>query len=383
MIRTLAGRLALVLLMSGALFLTAVRSAEAATVSVQGSTLTFVANPGENNQPFINRLPDQSGYTISDRGAPATPGPGCQPGTSQFSQDVVCRGAMTAARLELGDGDDLCSCAGSGLPLNIAAGPGNDTAEGSVGDDVFVGGEGNDGFYSISGDDVVDGGPGNDKLSVALGSGRLSGGDGDDDLMSAGPTPVLDGGRGDDNLEGGDGADRMQGGPGDDKLLGKRGNDTLDAGPGEDDVDGERGDDTITLADGQSDHSLTCGQGNDRLTADGADPVNIDCNQVAGGTLPVGRRDLVTLTLFCPSGCSGTIRLKARGATIGKTAFGGAAAAAVRTSRSAEPAVRLNERGRRLVRARSRLRVSAAITARDRAGRRHNVSARYALRRRR
>ena len=80
----------------------------------------------------------------------------------------------------------------------IAGGNGNNTLNGTSGEDLIFGGKG---------EDVLNGGEGNDLLSGGIGDDTLSGGGGDD---------LLSGGAGDDTLTGGSGADIFSGGDGDD-----------------------------------------------------------------------------------------------------------------------------------------------------------------------
>jgi Ca2+-binding RTX toxin-like protein len=177
---------------------------------------------------------------------------------------------------------------------------------------------------------------------------------------------MLNGGPGDDDLIGGDGDDELDGGSGDDKLDGGRGDDKLVAGPGDDDVDGGRGGaDRIDTADAQAEHTLTCGQGGDRLTADGDDPINVDCETFDGGRAPSGTTS-VSLPVACPGSCtSGRIVLTVAGKRLGEGKVGRGAAR-----------VRFN---RRLAKGR-KLRVRATIVARDSARRAYRSRGRYELR---
>jgi hypothetical protein len=72
------------------------------------------------------------------------------------------------------------------------------------------------------------------------------------------------------SISGGDGADRLTGGPADD---------TLDGGAGIDVLDGGAGDDEVLSADGLADQ-VRCGAGVDTATADTADAVADDCENV-------------------------------------------------------------------------------------------------------
>lgn len=94
------------------------------------------------------------------------------------------------------------------------AGAGNDSltnstskpavADGSDGNDSFVGGSGNDTLYGIGGDDTLIGGAGNDLIRGGSGNDSLDGGDGNDALFGEGSSfDTLRGGLGNDTLDGG------------------------------------------------------------------------------------------------------------------------------------------------------------------------------------
>lgn len=120
---------------------------------------------------------------------------------------------------------------------------GNDTINGSVNDDVFVGGLGNDLLTGFAGADVLKGANGDDTLLGHAGADKLFGGQGAD---------TLDGGDDADMLYGDKGADSLNGGAGADKLWGDDGNDTLTGGTGADSLVGGLGNDVFTFAAGDS-----------------------------------------------------------------------------------------------------------------------------------
>lgn len=185
---------ALVLAIS-ALLLVHVPSAAAATATVVGSTLTFVAAPGESNSVGIAYDTAVGGYKITDSTAPVTGGPGC--------------GAI----------DHEIDCEDSGVQIIVInLRDGNDT---------WFGG-------NIKIVPSVDGGAGDDDLG---GIGFLLGGDGNDTVKALDSGGVLDGGTGNDTLVGGDGDDLMDGGAGDDLLIGNDGADVLTGGSGLDRID--------------------------------------------------------------------------------------------------------------------------------------------------
>jgi hypothetical protein len=93
----------------------------------------------------------------------------------------------------------------------------------------------------------------------------------------------IPGGGGDDQLFGRGGHDTLAGGAGNDRLDGGAGNDYIDAGKGEDRVVAGAGSDTVLAADGEVDR-ISCGDGNDRVIADGEDVVDKDCEAVTRGS---------------------------------------------------------------------------------------------------
>jgi hypothetical protein len=98
----------------------------------------------------------------------------------------------------------------SGLVTINGAG-GNDTIDGTNGDDVLNGGDGNDFIVGYGGSDRINGGSGNDNLVGGAGADTLIGGDGDDRLRGLGGSGDL--------LSGGPGTDRLDGGIGNDRLV--------------------------------------------------------------------------------------------------------------------------------------------------------------------
>ena len=116
-----------------------------------------------------------------------------------------------------------------------------------------------------------------------------------------GSASTLTGLGGDDRLRGGDGPDRLDGGTGNDSLDGGFGDDAIVGGPGRDTISADLaggdcgplwcklpyGNDTIDARDGEID-SVTCGAGQDTVTADAADVVAPDCETVQRGSAPAG-----------------------------------------------------------------------------------------------
>ena len=172
--------------------------AQAAAVSVQGSTLTYRAAAGEVNSVRINPFPELGETWVYEQGL--TPGPGCEYYSPGVPDNIVRCSFATVWQVDTGDMDDVPVTYGGEAKLSLQLGPGNDSAR----------------IADVNGptsDDVVDGGPGNDDLD--LGDATALGGDGADKLY--GRSSHADGGPGnDDILLGGNGVG--VGGPGNDTL---------------------------------------------------------------------------------------------------------------------------------------------------------------------
>jgi Ca2+-binding RTX toxin-like protein len=220
-------------------------------------------------------------------------------------------------------GDDHLSLAGnypSTMSTLIDGGPGNDTLDGTSGDDVLFSGQ--------SGNDVLNGGDGSDAL-LALGTGgdKLNGGNGNDQLVSddvcqghdynGGPgfdiagfarykfapkngvkatlggtasdpdrgncTPshldndleILEGSEGPDILTGTNGKDPLiLGRGGNDVIHGMGGADDIDGGDGIDSIYGDGGFDTLEAQDGARDRAVNCGGGGGEAFRDKSDPAS-------------------------------------------------------------------------------------------------------------
>ena len=123
-------------------------------------------------------------------------------------------------------GNDTISVSGLAfVPVTINGGKGDDTIEGSYGDDQIDGAEGNDVISEAYGNNTIDGAEGNDTITGGIGSDEIRGNEGNDEISS---------GDGSDYVDGGEGNDKLNGGTGDDLLLGRDGNDSLVGGKGND-----------------------------------------------------------------------------------------------------------------------------------------------------
>lgn len=165
-----------------------------------------------------------------------------------------------------GAGDD--TLLGGKQDDTLDGGADSDWLYGGRGVDSMTGGTGADTLGGNRGNDLMDGGDGNDKVSGNEGRDLLSGGIGNDTLLGGDDKDTLNGGTGEDQLEGGDGNDVLNGGDnadvlmggrdndivngqgGDDLVYGNKGNDTLSGGVGDDTLHGDNGSDTFVFADG-------------------------------------------------------------------------------------------------------------------------------------
>jgi hypothetical protein len=248
-----------------------------------------------------------------------------------------------------GDAGDDWLRAGHGADI-VDGGDGNDELDGGPGQglggaatsDTIFGGAGDDVLNDTdigSASDVLDGGPGIDTVHnawalvpvwVSLNGLADDGAAGEGDNVIAveafdrathltfvgddGPNTVsgavsAQGLGGDDVLSGTAGDDQLDGGDGNDRLIGLSGDDTLIGGAGVDTFYGDRevpngicdpivgcinslGNDTIQAVDGNAEN-ITCGAGDDSVTADAADRVAPDCEHVSRSGPPAG----------CPPSC--------------------------------------------------------------------------------
>jgi uncharacterized repeat protein (TIGR01451 family) len=231
----------------------------AGTVSLSGSTISYLASAGETNDVVVSLA--SGTYTISDTSA-VTAGAGCAPVDSHHA---TCPAAgITSLSVSLGDGDDRLVTEAS-TPATIDGGTGDDWLNGGTGNDTINGGDGADHLSTDSttpaqdvGPNVLNGDAGNDTLYGGNQPTTEDGGPGAD---------VLYGGGADDLLHGGDGADTLYGQGGNDVLDGDAGDDTLEHDMGADDLNGGDGVDTAVFDGGQG-PTATGGTG-ETITLDG------------------------------------------------------------------------------------------------------------------
>jgi Ca2+-binding RTX toxin-like protein len=99
---------------------------------------------------------------------------------------------------------------------------------GGAGNDSLEGSPGNDTLYGEAGNDVLEGKEGNDSLVGSSGKDRLEGDSGHDILKGGSHNDFIQGGPGNDRIYGGHGNDDIQGNRGTDRILGESGNDDFD-----------------------------------------------------------------------------------------------------------------------------------------------------------
>ena len=293
-------------------------AASAATISTSATQVDYAAGAGElisvnvlrgsdpdlANQPAIFFNP-----TSNDIVDPTTSDANCRAGTSGGSSCLE----RSRTRLVLSTGDDFVGVRAAGDTVEIRFGGGhdrtfsdsgtkvqafgeggNDDLSGGAAFDILDGGDGNDLLTPYSFGDTVAGGPGVDTVRysgyaaaiVVTLDGVANDGDADDDQNVAADVENATGGSGDDDLSGNAAANVLRGG---------EGGDTLQGGGGADQLFGEGGNDVLRARDGVAD-AIDCGPGQDSVTADVADVVDVDCESV---TLPDDDGDGVRRPLDC------------------------------------------------------------------------------------
>jgi Ca2+-binding RTX toxin-like protein len=271
-----------------ALPLAASASAEAATLTVGGSTLTYSAAAGEANRVSISEAGGQ--FTVTDPGAPSIGLRISNSGTgSIICLKTVVKIVCTAPRVSqysvaLGDGDDTVALSAM-LPATVDGGAGDDTISGGAGNDTLGGGNGKDRLVGNGGADALGGGNGRDTadysdakagVSVSLDGAAGDGVAGEGDNVGSDVEVVRGGPFGDALSAAPDLAAGLAGRGGNDLLTGGSGEDSLDGGAGSDVFDARGGDDHIVSDDGVAD-KVGCGDGLDSVTGDALDLLDASC----------------------------------------------------------------------------------------------------------
>jgi Ca2+-binding RTX toxin-like protein len=181
----------------------------AATVSVNGATLSFRAEPaGEANAVEVAGAAATGSLSVTDR-PPLVAGPGCVVSAANVA---TCTGVieLRLVRLDARDGDDTLRV-DADLPAELDGGEGADSITGGPLADTLMGGPGVDLVsYAARGESV----------QVTLDGRANDGADGEGDTIS--PTiENLAGGAGDDLIAGGTGGgDAFRCGSGFDRVVG-------------------------------------------------------------------------------------------------------------------------------------------------------------------
>ncbi|WP_169542265.1 calcium-binding protein [Solirubrobacter soli] len=292
-------------------------AAQAATVTYEGDTLVYRADPGVRD--FVNLSKDDGGMLLISGEENTTASAPC-------TVDYAVHCPMPArVRLELGDGDDsngFSSDYPANLPVTVLGGDGKDQLQTyNANAATLDGGAGNDMLKGWDTNDTLLGGPGDDEIQASGGADHIEAGDGNDTISGEtyhDPAPdYIDGGNGIDTVDDwsipdkdynppiavsmdgvandgrpGEGdnvvnvekiashvSGTLSGGAGDDDLqvwanidegnstlLGNGGNDKLTAGDYQDNLDGGPGNDVLNAGFGND--TITGGPGQDTIFAD-------------------------------------------------------------------------------------------------------------------
>ena len=249
----------------------------AANVSLSGSTLRYVAAPGEDNEVSVAVSGDR--YVVQDAGLASIRDGDGDGGCSVTANRASCpRAGVTRVQVTTADLDDEVAAGGSPSADLVDGGAGADTLTAGAGDDTLLGGEGDDTLNGNAGDDTLRGGAGADRFNGGAGfdlatysesvadEDVISDGEADDGSADDGPDGARDnvmpdverlqGGAGSDFLRvglgvargevlGGPNVDLVVGGIGDDDVRGEAGNDFLFGDTGVDRFYGGEGDDQL------------------------------------------------------------------------------------------------------------------------------------------
>ena len=323
------------LLLVLALALVIAPSAWAGTISASGTTITYVAGPGEENFVTVNWGNSAAGAdfipSLTDHADITATGP------CEYSVALGARcesaGPDPLFVVRLGDGNDFAQSINdraAGHRVELHGEDGDDSLDSDASSDLLDGGAGNDMLSPDDNDsgpaDRVVGGPGKDTLQTGNPTGTAGPigvsfdgvandgypGEADDyapDLEDLSATAVavpiafvgtdganvvqlrsesadtVQGLGGDDLIDGANGNDALDGGAGNDTIYGGGNDDVIVGGPGLDSLSGEgsasgmfisvAGNDRIDAADGVREQ-LNCGPGADTAIVDALDVVPQD-----------------------------------------------------------------------------------------------------------
>ena len=390
--------------------------AGAAQIGFDGTTLTYTAQPGENNSVLVSvgNYDTSCGsvpvpcLTVFDSYARITvASPACELTYSGMAGDTAACPTPASIRVDLGDGDDAYWDWDG--PSTIDGGAGNDNPVfGHGGDDVLRGGSGNDNLMGEAGNDTLDGGGGDDYLEGipggvdtgldTSGADTYIGGGGADSVtyerrsedLSLSPNGEADdgapgehdnigtdigfitAGNGNDTLTGNGAANAMAGRTGDDVLAGNGGDDTLYGGTGADRLDGDAGTDFLQGDDGDDrlsggadvdtfygDAPLYAGPGRDEIDSRDGNVESIHCGRGIDSAR-IDASDYITGSWWgLDDQCESVDAAGSAGPAAGGGGGGGLAIASVKAGKAGRLVARLTVPGAG----------TAVLTARARVGR--------------
>lgn len=275
-------------------------TADAATLTLDGSTHRYAAAPGEVNTPSVARSwVSPYEQLFSETSAPITMLEGCVSGEA-----IVCTTGPWI--VDLGDRDDRADIVPFSSDSTVYGGPGNDDFASNGGQAWAHGGRGNDRILLDADNGTYGwGGKGRDTLASGAPGAFLNGGDDDDYLAATGSYSLgaLDGGSGDDTIVAPSSRAQAGGGPGDDVIItspravgvsGGSGDDRITSGS---DIQAGSGADRIDLSSGGS--ITSCGAGRDTVYVPAADTaVPGDCELVKVGPPAQGASARAALARF-------------------------------------------------------------------------------------
>ena len=308
----------------------------AATVTVEGGTIRFDAEPGEANTAVIARQAAPNTYYVGDlSGAPVTPSGaeatlfcslGTAPAATGLPPGQICTvlTGVTALEQNLDDRNDtgVIGDTTGGPRGTLRGGDGDDTLVGGTEDDAFAGGTGTDSVAYVGVDAA-----GIDRtaaveatLPASPGAETTSNGQAGEDDRIQGDVEGLVGGNGDDALTGNDGPNTIAGAApagtphvdtapaGHDTIVGQGGNDQLLAGDsgsvaggaGDDQLVGGRSATALTVLTGaEGADTLVSGLGDDDLSG-GAGADTLAYVSVSQGPLTIVDRGTNGVTARLP-----------------------------------------------------------------------------------
>ena len=150
-------------------------SSQAATLTLEGGTLTYTASAGRANRVSVGTVLGTVTITVGDNDLLPQPR-GCTPLVAPPNSAYACPGVQRVV-VNAGDLGDAVT-ANVGIPLTLNGEAGDDKLQGGSAADALDGGDGQDAVYGGAGEDTLAGGAGDDTLEGEDGRDRLVGGPG-------------------------------------------------------------------------------------------------------------------------------------------------------------------------------------------------------------